>query len=229
MKVRLPKIDYSNVRPHWARAPEFAHDRNASSTIPSEVEPYLIKVMRLAKKELPKHETQLHEELDLFIAQEGAHYRQHNLFNRRIREYYPKLADFEAELRRDLDGYLANRSLKFNIAYSEGFETMGPPAAEMWFEHSDEWLEGADEAPAHCGSGTWQRSTSTATSATGCCTHCMPGRHGRESRTGGYTASTVSGPRRRIWAATPRAYAPTCSRPTTRRWTPQRSPPRTGA
>lgn len=147
MQVRLPKIDYSNVRPHWARAPEFAHDRNASSTIPSQVEPYLIKVMRRAKDALPAHETRLHEELDLFIAQEGAHFRQHNLFNRRIREHYPKLADFEAELKRDLDGFLANRSLKFNIAYSEGFETMGPPAAKMWFEHSDAWLEGADEAP----------------------------------------------------------------------------------
>lgn len=121
MLVRLPRIDFSTVRPHWARSPVFAQDRNAGSTVPSQVEPYLIKVMQKAKAMLPASETRLHQEIDLFIAQEGAHFRQHNLFNRRIREHYPKLADFEVELKRDLDSFLAHRSLKFNLAYSEGF------------------------------------------------------------------------------------------------------------
>lgn len=147
MLVRLPKIDYSNVRPHWAPCAEFAHDRNATSTIPSQVEPYLIQVMRRAKAELPASETALHREIDLFIGQEGAHFRQHNLFNRRIREHYPKLADFEAELKADLEGFLTKRSLKFNIAYAEGFETLGPPSAMIWFEKSEQWIAGADEAP----------------------------------------------------------------------------------
>ena len=146
MQVRLPKIDYSQVRPHWCPNHEFAHDRNASSTIPSYVEPYLIKVMQRAKKILPASETRLHREVDLFIAQESQHFRQHNGFNRRIREAYPGIAPFEEQLKRDLDGFLQKRSLKFNLAYSEGFETLGPPSAVLWFEHSDAMLEGADHA-----------------------------------------------------------------------------------
>jgi len=144
MQVRLPKIDYSQVRPDWSPNREFAHDRNASSTIPSYVEPYLIKVMQRAKEILPASETRLHCEVDLFIAQESQHFRQHNGFNRRVREAYPGIAPFEARLKQDLEGFLAHRSLKFNLAYSEGFETLGPPSATLWFEHSDALLEGAD-------------------------------------------------------------------------------------
>ena len=145
MQVRLPKIDYTRVRPDWAPNHEFAHDRNAASTIPTYVEPYLIQVMQRAKAALPASETQLHEEIDWFIAQESQHFRQHNAFNKRIREAgYPGLDAFEARLREDYVEFLASRSLKFNLAYSEGFESMGPPAAKMWFEHSEHFLAGAD-------------------------------------------------------------------------------------
>lgn len=145
MQARLPKIDYSRVRPDWAPNREFAHDRNAASTIPTYVEPYLIQVMQRAKAALPDHETRLREEIDWFIAQESQHFRQHNAFNRKIRESgYPGLAPFEERLKQDYVEFLRDRSLKFNLAYSEGFESMGPPAALTWFERSDELLAGAD-------------------------------------------------------------------------------------
>ncbi len=145
MQVRLPKIDYSRVRPDWAPNREFAHDRNAASTIPTYVEPYLIQVMQRAKAALPASEARLHKEIDWFIAQESQHFRQHNAFNKKIREAgYPGLAPFEEKLRQDYVEFLASRSLKFNLAYSEGFESMGPPAARMWFEHSESFLAGAD-------------------------------------------------------------------------------------
>ena len=82
----MPKIDYSKARPDWAPNREFAHDRNASSTIPTYVEPYLIKVMQRAKGALPAYHVRLHQEIDWFIAQESQHFRQHNTLNRRIRE-----------------------------------------------------------------------------------------------------------------------------------------------
>jgi predicted metal-dependent hydrolase len=47
-------------------------------------------------------------------------------------------------LKADLENFAATRSLRFNLAYSEGFESLGPPAAELWFEHSDALLAGAD-------------------------------------------------------------------------------------
>ena len=145
MKVRMPKIDYSKVRPHWAPNHEFAHDRNASSTIPTYVEPYLIKVMQRAKAALPARHAQLHQDIDWFIAQESQHFRQHNAFNRQIREGgYPGLGYFEERLKQDYAEFLDKRPLKFNLAYSEGFESLGPPAAKLWFEHSDTILAGAD-------------------------------------------------------------------------------------
>ncbi|WP_044560081.1 metal-dependent hydrolase [Azospirillum sp. B4] len=144
MRVRLPKIDYANVRPHWAPNWEFAHSVNASSTIPAFVEPYLIKVMKLAKEVLPPAEEELHRDIDIFIAQEAQHFRQHNGFNRRIRESYPDIAPHETKLGEDYEVLLRERSLKFNLAYCEGFESLGPPAAMMWFEKYDDFLVGAD-------------------------------------------------------------------------------------
>lgn len=144
MHVRLPKIDYSGVRPHWAPNHEFAHHVNASSTIPAFVEPWLIKVMTAAKAILPATEEKLHREIDIFIAQEAQHYRQHNGFNRRIREAYPEIIRHEQRIAREYEDMLQNRSLKFNLAYSEGFESMGPPGAKMWFENYGQFLEGAD-------------------------------------------------------------------------------------
>lgn len=144
MHVRLPRIDYSQVRPHWAPNREFAHHVNASSTIPAFVEPWLIKIMTKAKAVLPPEEDQLHREIDVFIAQEAQHYRQHNGFNRRIREAYPAIVPHEQRIEREYQDMLQNRSLKFNLAYSEGFESMGPPAAMMWFEKYAPFLEGAD-------------------------------------------------------------------------------------
>lgn len=145
MRVRFPRIDYSKVRPDWAPNRAFAHDRNASSTIPTYVEPYLIKVMQRAKAILPENEAALHRDIDIFIAQESQHFRQHNAFNRRIREAgYPGLAAFEEELRETYVGFLEKRSLKFNLAYSEGFESLGPPAASLWFDHSDAFIRDAD-------------------------------------------------------------------------------------
>ncbi len=145
MQVRRPKIDYANIRAHWAPNHEFAQDRNATSTIPTYVEPYLIRVMRRAKDALPESETALRREIDWFIGQESQHFQQHNAFNARIREAgYPKLAEFEMRLKNDYVRFLSEKSLKFNLAYSEGFESMGPPAAEMWFDHSADFLDGAD-------------------------------------------------------------------------------------
>ena len=146
MHARFPKISYSDVRPHWAPNQVFAHNVNSSSTIPVFVEPWLIKVMAKAKEALPLEETQLHHEIDVFIAQEAQHYRQHAGFNRRIREAYPEIVPYEKQIEREYDDMLVSRSLKYNLAYSEGFESMGPPNALMWFESFEEagFLDGAD-------------------------------------------------------------------------------------
>jgi predicted metal-dependent hydrolase len=50
----------------------------------------------------------------------------------------------EAPYKADYDRFLKDRSLRFNIAYAEGFESMGCAAAQVFFEDLDEFLDGAD-------------------------------------------------------------------------------------
>ena len=145
MKVRYPRLDFSKVRPHWAPHLEFAQSRNAASTIPPYVEPYLIKVMQQAKAQLDPAERKLHADIELFIKQESQHYRLHNSFNRRLREHgYPGLAALEKALADDLQSFLQSRSLEFNCAYADGFEAMGAVGAQLFFEELDDFLAGAD-------------------------------------------------------------------------------------
>ncbi|NWG52138.1 MAG: metal-dependent hydrolase [Hydrogenophilaceae bacterium] len=146
MKVRYPAMDFARIRPHWAPHIEFVQRANASSTIPSHVEPYLVKVMLKAKAELDPSETALHEDLAVFIKQEAQHCKQHNAFNERLRvSGYPELARYEERLAADLARFLETKSLKFNLAYSDGFEAMGALGATMWFDVYNKYLEGADQ------------------------------------------------------------------------------------
>jgi uncharacterized protein len=145
VKVRKLKMDFSQARAHWAPNREFAQSQNAASLMPVHVEPYLIKVMLEAKKRLGPEHAALKADVDLFIHQETQHYKLHQQFNRALYAAgYDRLPHFERELADDYKRFLAERSLRFNCAYSEGFETLGPPNALAYFESYGELLEGAD-------------------------------------------------------------------------------------
>ncbi|MES2756565.1 MAG: metal-dependent hydrolase [Pseudomonadota bacterium] len=145
MKVRFPKWDFSTMRAKWAPSLEFSQRYNAASTVPAHIEPYLIKVMMAAKKVLdPKH-TQLHADLDIFIKQEVQHCKQHVAFNKALYALgYEGMQELEKPYKDDYDRFLKTKSLRFNLAYSEGFEAMGSSSAEVFFEDLNEFLEGAD-------------------------------------------------------------------------------------
>lgn len=146
MKVRYPSMDFSQVQAHWAKVPEFAQSYNAFSTVPAHVEPYLIKVMTKAKKVLPAKFSRLHEEIDVFNKQEVQHCKQHLAFNKKLYELgYEGMAAIEQAYKDDYERFLATKSLRFNIAYCEGFEAMGSASATVYFEDLAEYLDGADE------------------------------------------------------------------------------------
>ena len=146
MKVRKLKMDFSRVRAHWAPNREFAQNQNAASLMPVHVEPYLIKVMQAAKKLLGPEHAALIADVDIFIHQETQHYKLHQQFNKALYAAgYDRLPLFERQLADDYKRFLAERSLRFNCAYSEGFETLGPPNALAYFESYGELLEGADQ------------------------------------------------------------------------------------
>jgi uncharacterized protein len=148
MQPRYPKIDYSKVRADWAPIREFAHRFNSASSIPVVVEPYLIKVMRKVKEKLDPKYVQLHNDIDVFNKQEGQHYQQHGMFNAMlVKAGFPKILEFEKDMKDQYVDWIKNKSLKFNLAYCEGFESLSAPSVYMWFEEDNKYLQGCD-APA---------------------------------------------------------------------------------
>lgn len=145
MKARFPKFDFSQVKAHWAPNAEFAQGFNAASLIPAYVEPYLLKVMKAARDKIDPAKTRLIEEIDIFCKQEMQHCKHHIAYNKMIHaQGYEGLKPFEDKIRDEYDDWLKNRSLRFNLSYCEGFESMSASACEAWFEDYDDLLVGAD-------------------------------------------------------------------------------------
>lgn len=131
-----------------------------SMTMPY-LEPYLIRTMRAAQAHI--HDEALAEDARRFSQQEGHHYRNHARFNERIREAVApparaELQRIEAALETDYQRYTRDKSLRFNLAYAEGFEAMtcamalamaehgafqepGAPGGEIWPWHMAEEIE----------------------------------------------------------------------------------------
>jgi uncharacterized protein len=85
------------------------------------LEPYLIRSMRSARKHVT--DPVLLADLDAFSGQEGQHYRQHLRFNQSLRlAGFPGLKALEDEVEADFQRFTRTRSLRFNLAYAEGFE-----------------------------------------------------------------------------------------------------------
>lgn len=145
MQVRFPKWDFTGVRAHWSPNHEFAQIYNAASTVPAYVEPFLLKVMRMAKDKIDSTNTVLHHNLDIFIKQEMQHCKLHLSFNKAIRvEGYEGMLPIEKDYEADYEQFLETKSLRFNLAYSEGFEAMSAIAVTNFFEEFDDYFEGAD-------------------------------------------------------------------------------------
>ena len=97
------------------------------------LEPYLIRTMKEAKKVVTDPE--LRADLEKFSAQEGQHYQQHIRFNNVIREWgFPRLEEFENELDADYRRFSETKSLRWNLAYAEGFEAFTTAGACFSFE-----------------------------------------------------------------------------------------------
>lgn len=89
------------------------------------LEPYLIRSINAAIEKID--DPALKEEARRFCAQEGHHFRQHAKANkviRALRPEYAKLAEIEAELDAEYKRFTKEKSLRFNLAYAEGFEAM---------------------------------------------------------------------------------------------------------
>jgi predicted metal-dependent hydrolase len=113
--------------------PEWSYFSVALSLLLPYLEPYLIRTMKEAKKHVT--DPDLLADLAKFSGQEGQHYRQHMLFNDTIRGFgFPKLNELEQELEADYQRFSESKSLRWNLAYAEGFEALTTAAARYSFE-----------------------------------------------------------------------------------------------
>jgi len=100
--------------------PELSYALVALSLALPYVEPYLIRTMSSARRLVTNPE--LLEAIALFNGQEGQHARMHARFNKAVRDKCPALEALEEELAQDYKRFGETKSLKWNVAYAEGFE-----------------------------------------------------------------------------------------------------------
>ena len=113
--------------------PEWSYFAVALSLLLPYLEPYLIRTMKKAKAHIS--DPDLLADVAKFSAQEGQHYRQHILFNDTIRGFgFPRLCEFEAQLEADYQRFSNTKSLRWNLAYAEGFEAATTALACYSFE-----------------------------------------------------------------------------------------------
>ena len=121
MPVRI--MDFE-IDPNLVREalPEVFPAYGISMTLPY-LEPYLVRTMREALKHCT--DPGVAQQVRQFIGQEAQHYRQHTVLNDMIRNISPELEglrDIENRLEADYQRFTKTKSLKFNLAYAEGFE-----------------------------------------------------------------------------------------------------------
>lgn len=148
LQQRKVELDFTRAKICWAEdEPEYCHLLNGISSMLHYLEPYLIKVVRRARKELPAGQyPQLAQDVTMFCAQEGWHSKLHTQFNAKLVDSgYPWMSAEADKMRDDFAGFLANRSLKFCLAYAEGFETFGPIVSQFFFEEAGELMAEWDE------------------------------------------------------------------------------------
>lgn len=114
-------------------SPEEAYGMIGLSLLLPYLEPYLIRTMKEAKKHVTDPELRI--DMEKFSAQEGQHYRQHRRFNDVIRtKGFERLKEFEDGLDADYRRFTRTKSLRFNLAYAEGFEAFTTASARFSFE-----------------------------------------------------------------------------------------------
>jgi uncharacterized protein len=149
VKARRPELDFSHAPARWIPdAPAYAYQLDGASTMLPYLEPYLIKVQKLARERLdPIRHADLIHDIDVFNHQEANHFRLHARYNETLRRHYPGLEVFEAEIKADFDRFLREKSLAWNLAYCEGFECTGLVSAEFFFGPAEPFLRTADPGP----------------------------------------------------------------------------------
>jgi predicted metal-dependent hydrolase len=110
------------------------------------MEPFIIDAIREATKQVV--DPALLQEAKAWIGQESHHFAQHRRFNEvLIAQGYPQLRQREKEIEQEYDE-MRQRSLKYRVAYTAGFETLALATAHTIIADRAHLLRGADPAVA---------------------------------------------------------------------------------
>ena len=121
MPVRIMQFEF-DAEELKKNIPDGALNLGLSMTLPY-IQPYVIRTMREGLKHTKDKEVAA--EVKQFIGQEAQHFRQHRMLNDLLRDCYPALAglqEIEDQMEADFRRFTKTKSLKFNLAYAEGFE-----------------------------------------------------------------------------------------------------------
>lgn len=121
MNLELPAQD--EFDPLWVmKDPTASYFTLGLSLYLPYLEPYIIRALRMGAADV--HDDAIIDTLDKFCRQEAQHYKQHQRFNELIRARdYPGLDAIENRAKQDFERFLAEKPLKFNVGFVEGFES----------------------------------------------------------------------------------------------------------
>jgi predicted metal-dependent hydrolase len=121
LNLELP--DPQDFDPLWAmNDPAASYFTLGLSLYLPYLEPYIIKALRRGANDV--QDDAIMDSLDKFCRQEAQHYKQHERFNELIHSRdYPGLEAIESRVKQDFERFLAEKSLKFNVGFVEGFES----------------------------------------------------------------------------------------------------------
>jgi uncharacterized protein len=139
---QIPFAFEEDIAPLWnPDRPEWSHMANGGSLAMPYLEPFLIKTVTEALKQVK--DPALKQDVHGFIGQEGVHYRNHRRYNEILKRHYPELADVERRMEADYRQF-QKRSLKWRLAYTAGFETMTMGITEWLIRQRAALFGGAD-------------------------------------------------------------------------------------
>jgi predicted metal-dependent hydrolase len=137
IKPRRMRINFEDVPMHWASEPTFSTFINSGSILASSLEPYMNRVMAKAREALPPEKAHVRETIDHFIAQEGHHYRVHAGLNKQLFKVYPRLREFEEQMKKDMAEAEKSQSLLQNLGWCVAFENVAMYIALLNYNRID--------------------------------------------------------------------------------------------
>jgi predicted metal-dependent hydrolase len=131
-----------DLDPCWnQRFPEFAYAANSVSLIMPYAEPYFVKSVRAA---LPQLDPELQAATRPYLTQELGHHVQHRRFNDVVGRRYPAVRRVERWMARTYGWLSRTRSLRFNLAFAAGSETIAYGIARWSEKHLTDLFSSSD-------------------------------------------------------------------------------------